>query len=133
VGDLPRIAVGSSELFAGHEANKSTTGTCDAPVAAPYPVVVQRWEYKVVSLREGRYTETLNEYGRDGWELVAVTPQPLEPPSPERGATLPIPRPFGRLEDAAAKLSKLGEAAEAHAGTAATALLWVLRRPLSDD
>ncbi len=30
---------------------------------------MQRWEYRVVSLQKGRYTEALNEYGSEGWEL----------------------------------------------------------------
>ena len=33
---------------------------------------MQQWEYRVVTLRAGQYTDALNEYGRDGWELVTV-------------------------------------------------------------
>ena len=47
-----------------------------------------------------------------------------------------MPRSFGRLEDAAAMVNKLGgSAAEAEAPepTTSTTLLWVLRRPLDDD
>jgi hypothetical protein len=102
---------------------------------------MQRWEYKVVALREGHYTEALNEYGRDGWELVSVAPHvhgipaPAPAPAPAPGGALPMPRAFGRLEDAAAKLTKLGagDAAAAPAATTSSTLLWVLRRPLSDD
>jgi len=95
---------------------------------------MQRWEYRVVSLREGHYTETLNEYGRDGWELVSVTSDVAEAPAPRRGGTIPVPRAFGRLEDAAAKLNKLGagDSTEAPAGATSITLLWVLRRPLSE-
>ena len=87
-----------------------------------------------MSLREGQYTETLNEYGRDGWELVSVAPDVHEA-APHRGGTLPVPRAFGRLEDAAAKLNKLGAAdsTEAPGGATSITLLWVLRRPLSED
>jgi hypothetical protein len=48
---------------------------------------------------------------------------------------MPVPRTFGRLEDAAAKLNKLtaGDSTEAPAGTTSTTLLWVLRRPLNED
>jgi hypothetical protein len=92
---------------------------------------MQRWEYKVVSLRAGHYTETLNEYGRDGWELVSVASDVPEVPAPHPGRTIPVPRAFGRLEDAAAKLNTLGGADSA--GTTSIALLWVLRRPLSED
>jgi hypothetical protein len=96
---------------------------------------MQRWEYRVVSLRAGSYTATLNEYGRDGWELVSVTPQPVEapPPAPEtRG--LPRPRALGRIEDAAAKLNTLGASNPPSAFADATSsLLWVLRRPLPED
>jgi hypothetical protein len=95
---------------------------------------MQRWEYRVVSLRDGHYTETLNEYGRDGWELVSVTSDVHEVPAPERGGTIPVPRALGRLEDAAAKLNKLGAADSTETTTGATStLLWVLRRPLGED
>jgi len=96
---------------------------------------MQRWEYKVVSLRKGHYTDALNEYGRDGWELVSVASEDREIPAPERGSVLPMPRAFGRLGDAAAKLNTLGtgDSTEAQGATSPTTLLWVLRRPLSDD
>jgi hypothetical protein len=97
---------------------------------------MQRWEYRVVSLRDGHYTKTLNEYGRDGWELVSVVSDVHEPPAPPRkGGTIPVPRALGRLEDAAAKLNKLGgaDSAEEAAETASSTLLWVLRRPLDED
>jgi hypothetical protein len=94
---------------------------------------MQRWEYRVLALR-GRYTETLNEYGRDGWELVSVASEVHEPPAPKQGRTLPVPRAFERLEDAAAKLNKLGGAESAEdPGASSVTLLWVLRRPLSED
>jgi hypothetical protein len=92
---------------------------------------MQRWEYRVVSLRNGRYTATLNEYGQEGWELVSVvTDHPLVP-APERRGGIPMPHAFGQLEDAAAKLNKLGTADATEAAT--SALLWVLRRPLNED
>ena len=34
---------------------------------------MQRWEYRVVSLRDQQYTAALNEFGREGWELVSST------------------------------------------------------------
>jgi hypothetical protein len=97
---------------------------------------MQRWEYKVISLHDGHYTETLNEYGRDGWELVSVAADVRDVPAPARGGSMPMPRALGRLEDAASKLNKIGSgdsADEAPVGTISTTLLWVLRRPLSDD
>jgi hypothetical protein len=96
---------------------------------------MQRWEYKVVALREGRYTETLNEYGRDGWELVSVTSdaRDVSPPEPRTSRSIPVPRALGRLEDAAAKLNKIGSAEESPTDAPMTALMWVLRRPLDDD
>jgi Domain of unknown function (DUF4177) len=96
---------------------------------------MQRWEYKVVSLRDQQYTVALNEFGRDGWELVSVISEPLEVPSPDRGRGIPLPRALGRIEEARDKLTKLG-AAEPDAGASAAAtsrLLWVFRRPLSGD
>ena len=97
---------------------------------------MQRWEYRVVSLRDGTYTAALNEYGREGWELVSVTSQLQEASPPEQGGglNLPKPRALGRLEDAAAKLNKLGAADATTAAADATSnLLWVLRRPMDED
>jgi hypothetical protein len=96
---------------------------------------MQRWEYRVVSLRPGRYTEALNEYGRDGWELVGVASDTPTVATPERGSILPMPRAFGRLEDAASKLNKLGtgDSAEEAADAQSSVLLWILRRPLAED
>ena len=82
---------------------------------------MQRWEYKVVSFQKGRYTEALNEYGREGWELVSVASdvRGVAPPEPTSGGSggIPMPRSFGRLEDAAAMVNKLGGSA-AEAGAA---------------
>jgi hypothetical protein len=65
---------------------------------------MQRWEYKVVTLK-GEYTAALNEFGREGWELLSVTSEPVAPASPERGGAFPMPRAIGRLEEAADKLT----------------------------
>jgi Domain of unknown function (DUF4177) len=102
---------------------------------------MQRWEYRIVSLQKGRYTEALNEYGQEGWELVGVAPDVQGVAPPERGSGsssggLPMPRSFGRLEDAAAMVNKLGGSpaeAEPPEPTISTTLLWVLRRPIGDD
>ena len=66
---------------------------------------MQRWEYRVVSLREGHYTETLNEYGRDGWELVSVASDVREvpAPSPSGGRTVPVPRSHETIAAAASR------------------------------
>lgn len=96
---------------------------------------MQRWEYRVVSLRPGRYTEALNEYGKDGWELVGVASDTPNVATPERGSILPMPRAFGRLEDAASKLNKLGtgDSAEEATDSQSSVLLWILRRPLGEE
>jgi hypothetical protein len=96
---------------------------------------MQRWEYRVVSLRAGHYTAALNEYGREGWELISVASDDRDVPAPAPGRTrsIPVPRALGRLEDAAAKLSNLGAADASEAEAATTTLMWVLRRPLDDD
>jgi hypothetical protein len=95
---------------------------------------VQRWEYLVVVLRGQQYTAALNEYGRDGWELVSVVSEPVTPASSERAKGLPLPRSLGRLEEAADKLTKLGagDAAEPVAESTSR-LLWVFRRPSGDE
>jgi hypothetical protein len=95
---------------------------------------MQRWEYRVVSLRDGTYTATLNEYSREGWELVTVTPQLPGASTSDEGGGMSMPRPFGRLEEARAKLNKLGADDSTDTPTDATSnLLWVLRRPLPED
>jgi hypothetical protein len=95
---------------------------------------VQRWEYRVVTLRDRKYTEALNEYGRDGWELVSVVSETVPPAPPSRAKGLPLPRSLGRLEEAAGKLSKLGAEDAAESPTEPTSrLLWVFRRALSED
>jgi hypothetical protein len=88
---------------------------------------VERWEYRVLSFPKGGYTNALNELGREGWELVSVTP---EPPRAEEPASsgLPMPRAFERIEDAASKLTPASPTPPAGA-----VLLWVLRRPLVDE
>jgi hypothetical protein len=87
---------------------------------------VQRWEYKVVSFKDGRYTEPLNEHGRSGWELVTVVEDRPPPAAGKKGMGLPMPRTLERIEDAASKLTPQEE-------PAGPALLWVLRRELPDE
>ena len=84
---------------------------------------MQRWEYRVVSFRD-RFTEALNEYGQDGWELVNVVPDTRAPEPPSGG--LPIP---GKLGAAASTVASFGEEKPPPPG----GLLWVLRRPLDED
>lgn len=96
---------------------------------------MQRWEYWVVSLRGRQYTAALNELGAEGWELVSVVSETVEAASPKPGGSIPVPRSIGRLEEAADKLTKLGgsEPADEVPAGATSRLLWVFRRPLSDD
>ena len=96
---------------------------------------MRRWEYRVVSLRDQQYTAALNEFGLEGWELVSVISEAIAAMSPERSGAFPLPRSFGRLEEAADKLTKLGasEPADELPTGATSRLLWVFRRPLSDD
>ena len=96
---------------------------------------MQRWEYRVVSLRDQQYTAALNEFGLEGWELVSVISEAIAATSPERSGAFPLPRSLGRLEEAADKLTKLGASDPVdELPTGATSrLLWVFRRPLIDD
>jgi len=96
---------------------------------------MQRWEYRVVALRDQQYTAALNEFGREGWELVSVTSEAVATTNPERSGAFPLPRALGRLGETADKLTKLGASDPAdELPTGATSrLLWVFRRPLSDD
>ena len=92
---------------------------------------MQRWEYRVVSLRAGTYTAALNAYGLEGWELISVTEGGQEaPPAEPAKSAIPLPRTLGRLEYAAARINKLGSKDAPDEAT--TSLLWVLRRPLPD-
>jgi Domain of unknown function (DUF4177) len=94
---------------------------------------VRRFEYKVVSFPNGSYTTSLNEYGRDGWELVAVAPDVRTVAATESGRKLPMPRAIEQLEGVVAKVG--GQSAEAGPapGSTITTLLWVLRRQLDDE
>jgi uncharacterized protein YbbK (DUF523 family) len=95
---------------------------------------VERWEYLVVTLRRQQYTAALNEYGREGWELVSVVSEAVAAATPERAMGLPLPRALGRIEEAAGKLNKLGADDAAEPSTEpASRMLWVFRRPLGDD
>ena len=86
-----------------------------------------------MSLRDRRYTEALNEFGSEGWELVNVVSETVPARVAERrGRGFPVPRAIGRLEDAADKLTKLGASEETGDGEPTTRLLWVFRRPLDD-
>jgi hypothetical protein len=76
----------------------------------------------------------VNEYGRDGWELVSVVTESVPAAAPERAKGLPLPGALGRLEEAAGSLHKLGEGDAAESATdPGPRLLWVFRRPLNDD
>lgn len=96
---------------------------------------MQRWEYWVVSLRGEQYTAALNELGSEGWELVSVTSEAVAAPGTKPSGVFPVPRALGRLEDAAEKLTKLGasDTADDLPVDATSRLLWIFRRPLSDD
>jgi hypothetical protein len=96
---------------------------------------VQRFEYRVVSMADGRYTATLNEYGADGWELVSVAPDVHAVPAPPESGLPGAPKLGGKLGLAASKLGELEgrDPSAPEPGTTVTTLLWVLRRPLDED
>ena len=72
--------------------------------------IVERWEYKTlyvhnthVNARQGEAAfkahadaETLNRHGREGWELVAVTPVIAEPMGNNRATTQMLVYTFKR-------------------------------------
>jgi hypothetical protein len=96
---------------------------------------VERWEYKVVSFEDGRYTESLNAYAADGWELQAVVPDVREvaPPAPGKKRSIPMPGALGLAADAASTLSNVAkESKPAPVAGTVTTFLWVLRRPVDD-
>ena len=93
---------------------------------------MQQWEYRVVSLTDGQYTTSLNDYARDGWELVTVVPDVHVVPE-RRGGGMPVPPGLGKIGQAASKLKDLEGSSEPEPGTVTTTLLWVLRRPFDDD
>ena len=87
----------------------------------------------MVSLSDGRYTSSLNDYARDGWELVNVVPDVQVVPEKREGGGLPMPALGGKLGAAASKLKDLDSSDEPAPGTITTTLLWVLRRPFYED
>ena len=94
-----------------------------------------RWEYRVVSISDGRYTDLLNEYAADGWELQTVA-HDVRAASPEVSGSetrLPMPPGLGKLGKAASKIGELEKRdASAPEPALTTKLLWVLRRPVQD-
>ncbi|HEV8099567.1 MAG TPA: hypothetical protein VGP56_10475 [Gaiellaceae bacterium] len=92
-----------------------------------------RWEYRVVSVADGRYTDLLNRYAAEGWELQTVAHDVRAKAPEQTGNRLPVPPGLGKLGQAASKLSELekGEAS-APEPPLTTKLLWVLRRPVED-
>jgi len=95
---------------------------------------MMRWEYRVVSLRDGTYTQTLNGYGQEGWELVGVVPNVHTVAGPrESGSSLPIPGTLGKLGDAATKWTQPDDPDAPEPGSVVTTLLWVFRRERYDD
>ena len=93
----------------------------------------QQWEYRVVSLTDGAYTSSLNDYARDGWELVNVVPDIGVVPEKREGGGLPMPALGGKLGAAASKLKDLDSSNEPDPGAIRTTFLWVLRRPFDED
>jgi hypothetical protein len=96
---------------------------------------MQRWEYKVVVMHNRQYTAGLNEYGSEGWELVNVVLETLAPAAepPQKGRRFPLPGTIGLIEQAADKVTKLGEGeAREPASDSGSRLLWVFRRPVSE-
>jgi|GEM_PF-1851468 len=58
---------------------------CGSSISAQSPQGAEKWEYKIIYLNEifgtprpspftktDSFTEGLNNYGRDGWQLVAI-------------------------------------------------------------
>jgi hypothetical protein len=92
---------------------------------------MQLYEYRVVTLTDGAFTSSLNDYARDGWELVQVVPDISVVPEKREGGGLPALG--GKLGAAASKLKDLEGANEPVPGSITTTFLWVLRRPFEDD
>jgi hypothetical protein len=108
------------------------------PSPAEYAPHMERWEYRVVSVPDGQYTSMLNEYGREGWELVTVAHDVRVTPERREESGLPSVPGLGRLGQAAQAASKLGglegrDPSTPEPGALTTTLLWVLRRPLDED
>ena len=97
------------------------------------PGALQLYEYRVVSLTDGQYTSALNDYARDGWELVQVVPDIGVVAEKREGGGLPMPGLGGKLGAAASKLKDLEGSNEPAPGTITTTFLWVLRRPFDED
>jgi hypothetical protein len=96
---------------------------------------MQRWEYWVISLHDVQYTAALNELGSEGWELVSVTPEVITAERPKKSGAFPVPPALRQLEGAADKLAKISPSEPSGRPSAGqtSRLLWIFRRPLSDD
>lgn len=88
------------------------------------------WEYRAVRWPAGRYTQYLNDYAAEGWELVQVVSDDV--PAPASGRSIPVPGALGRIGAAADTINKLGASGD-DAPTEPSSLLWILRRPLPGD
>jgi len=85
------------------------------------------WEYRVVRWPAGQYTEFLNSYAAEGWELAHVVRDDAPPPPTAPSGGLPVPGALGKIGAAAETIGKLG--ASGSAAAEPSSLLWVLRRP----
>lgn len=94
---------------------------------------LQLYEYRVVTLTDGAFTSSLNDYARDGWELVQVVPDVSVVPEKRESGGLPMPALGGKFGAAASKLKDLEGSNEPAPGSITTTFLWVLRRPFDDD
>lgn len=94
---------------------------------------MQLYEYRVVTLTDGAFTSSLNDYARDGWELVQVVPDISVVPEKREGGGLPMPALGGKLGAAASRLKDLEGSSEPVPGSITTTFLWVLRRPFDGD
>jgi len=94
---------------------------------------LQLYEYRVVSLTDGAFTSSLNDYARDGWELVQVVPDIGVVPEKREGGGLPMPALGGKIGAAGSKLKDPDGSNEPVPGSITTTFLWVLRRPFDEE
>ena len=100
------FALLSLSIFGSYAQTHDKAANDTLSSAAP----IEQWEYKTISVhkthqyaRQGEVefkshkdAENLNKYGREGWELVAVTPVVGEPIGNDRTYTLMLVYTFKR-------------------------------------